>query len=454
MTTSRLITEIHWEPGQGFDPRADLVLSDEDKIRLDPSDYCVKLKVQSNFRFPTGADLSARSRTYRPEAVRRLLSLQLNVIHVFDEDGIALTSVRLRIYDGTNDRFWNGSTWAVAGAGDWNTEDEVNQHLASFDVSSKQFAVVLNLVTTDDRYTPLVSSVFVLWEGEVDWSQDIVLDSLTQTLQDELEYASDTVFPPLEANSSSIDLDDYTDESDLVVANVEEVYDHDADPNHTTDILDSYDSGTRVVTLTTAIPMGNRPYFRFRIRASVAWDTHQDFSEVRKLPQVILGDAEAETSVLYPFGCSSGVVRKDTVSAVKLPAPYRTTYQIVAEVLTDRSRDQLRLLDALTSLLTNGPSGEVGPFLRSRATDRRYRIWLTDEFRAVTPVASDLADVRVFRAEFRVVDVASNFAPAINTYAVKSFNLGFNTISSEEEQRAILDDAPVQSGTVETTEIT
>ncbi len=454
MTTSRLITEIYWEPGQGFDPRADLVLSDEDKVRLDPSDYCVKLKLQSNFRFPTDTDLSARSRTYRPEAVRNLLTLQLNTIQVFDEDGNALTSVGLRIYDGTDERFWNGSTWTVAGAGDWNTEDEVNQNLASFDVSSKQFAVVLNLVTTDDRYTPSVSSVFILWEGEVDWSQDIVLDSLTQTLQEEATFASDAAFPPLEADSSSIDLNDYVDEDDLEMVDVEAAYDHDADPDHATDILDSYDAGTRVVTLTIAIPEGNRPYLRMRIRASVAWDTHQDFSEVRRLPQVILGDAEAENSAPYPFGCVSGVVRKDTFVAVTLPAPYRTTYRIVAEVLTDRSRDQLRLLDALTILLTNGPSDEVGPFLRSRATDRRYRIWLTDEFRAVTPMASDLADVRVFRAEFRVVDVASNFAPAIDAYAVKSLNLRFNASSSEEEQRAILDDAPVRNGTVETTEIT
>lgn len=454
MTMTQVVTEVHWEPGQGFDPREDLVLSDETKVRLDPSDHEVKLKVQSNFRFPTDSDLNARSRTYRPEAVRRLLSLQLNVTNVLDEDGNALTSVELRIYDGTDERFWNGSMWAVAGAGDWNTEDEVNQNLTSFDASSKQFAVVLNLVTTDDRYTPSVSSVFVLWEGEVDWSQDIVLDSLTQILQEELTYASDAALPPLEGDSSSIDLDDYADESDLDVVDVEAAYDHDADPNHVTDILDSYDSGTRVVTLTAAIPMGNRPYLRLRIRASVAWDTHQDFSEVRKLPQVILGDVESETSIPYPFGCSSGVVRKDTGTAVKLPAPYRRTYRITAEVLTDRSRDQLRLLDALTAFLTNGPSDEVGPFLRSRATDRRYRIWLTDDFRAVAPVASNLADVRVFQAEFRVVDVASNLAPTIDAYAVKSLNLGFNAFSSEEEHRAILDDAPIRSGTVETTEIT
>jgi hypothetical protein len=450
---SRVITEIWWEPGQGFDPRASTVLSDPAKIRLDPEDFRIKLKLQATGRYPTDADLSARSRTYRPEAVAQLLMIQLNARTPRDEDGNAVTSVRLRLFDGTDERFWGGASWDVAGPGDWNTEDEVNQNIASFDVSDRAFAVVLNLVTTDDRYTPEVESVFVLWRGLVDWTQDALLDSLTATVQEEALFPADFALPPLEADSASIDLDSYEDEAALEVVDVEAVWDHDADPLHRTDLLSAYNPGTRVVTLSAAIPAGNRPYLRLSCRASVAWDTGQDFEEVGRLPQVVLRDAEAVSSSPYPFRSASGIVRKDTKEAVKVPAPYRMTYNVTMEVRTDRSREQARVMDALTRLLAVGPASEVGPFLRSRATDRRFRLWLVEEFRAEAPDLK-LADVRSYRAEFRVVDVALNLRPAVDTFGITALKLGFSAVTSEEEQAARLSDAPERTTEVETVEVT
>jgi hypothetical protein len=453
MSTSRLITEIWWEPNQGFDPRASTVLSDAAKIRLDPADFKIKLKLQDNSRYPTDADLSARSRTYRPEAVRRLLMLQLNASIPKDEDGNALASVGLRLFDGTDERFWDGGAWAVAGAGDWNTEAEVNGNIEDFNVSARAFAVVLNLQTADDRVTPTVESVFVLWEGEVDWSQDITLDSLTATVRENAIWTEDAALPPLEADSALIDLDAYTDDSNLTVVGMDAVYDHTADPTHRTDLLQSYDAGTREITLAVSIPAGNVPYLRMRCQAVVAWDTHQDFTEVGHLPEVILGDVETVSSSPYPSGSGSGIVRKDTGAAVSVPAPYRMTYQVTMEVRTDRSREQQRLTDALLTLLVDGPADEEGPFLRSRATDRRYRIWLIDEFRAVAPTLN-LSDVRTFQAEFRIQDVALNLRPAVDTFAVRSLKMSFSNISSEEERRAITNGAPVRPSAAETIEVT
>lgn len=454
MSTSRVITEIWWEPSQGFDPRASLVLSDADKIRLDPEDFRVKLRLQESagWRYPTDADLSARSRTYRPEAVRNLLMLQLNSTIPYDEDGNALASVKLRLFDGTDERWWDGGSWAVAGAGEWNSEDEVNQNISSFDVSARQFAVVLNLQTTDDRVTPEVESVFVLWDGEVDWSQDIILDSLTRTVQEEAIFTDDAALPPLPAAASSIDLDDYVDESNLNVVDVEAVYDHVADPEHRTNLLSGYDPGTKVITLTAPIPIDGIPYLRMRVLAEVAWDTQQDFDEVGKLPQVVLRDTETVSSSPYPFSHSSGIVRKDTGTAVKTPAPYRMSYQVAMEVRTDRSRGQQRLLDSLIGLLTNGPSTEEGPFLRSRATDRRYRIWLQDEFRAVSPDLN-LSDVRAFQAEFRIQDVALNLRPAVDTFAVTTLKMGFAAVPSAAEQRAIQNGEPIPRTSAEIMEV-
>jgi len=452
MSLSKFITEVWWEPSQGFDVRGSTVLSDSTKIRLDPEDFQLKLKLQSNWRYPTDADLYVQSRTYRPEAIHRILMIQVNATIPVDEDGNDLGSIGIRIFDGTDQMWWNGGAWVVAGAGEWNTEDEINQNVSTLDVSNRAFALVFNLVTTDDTVTPVIESALVLWEGEIDWSQDVILDSLTQTVQEEAVYVDDVSLPPIPAASSSIDLDDYVDESNLTVSDVDAVYDHSADPNHRTDLLSSYDSGTRVITLTAAIPAGNVPYLRLRVLAHVAWNTQQDFEEVGDLPQVVLRDTDAVSSSPYPFSHDSGIVRKDTGSAVVVPAPYRMTYQVTMEVRTDRSRGQQRVQDSLLRLLTSGPTGEIGPFLRSRATDRRYRLWLIEEFRAVTPELN-LSDVRSHQAVFRIQDVALNLRPAVDAFAVKSFNMGFNATSSEAEQEAIRDGTPVPRTSTETFEV-
>jgi len=453
MSLQRVVTEISWEPGQGFDTRASSVFSDQDKIRLDPRDHQVKLTLQANHRYPLDQDLSVRSRVYEPGALLRLLMIQVYATIPTDEDGLDLGSVGLRLYDGTDERYWDGGAWSVAGAGDWNTEAEVNQSIAQFDASARKFAVVVNLLSTDDRYTPAVTRVHVLWEGSVDWVQDAVLDSFTQTVQEEATYASDVAYPPLETAATELDLDDYVDEASAPVVGVEAAYDHDADPTHRVDLLDSYDDATHVVTFSSVIPLGNRPYLRLVRRAAVAWDTQQDFSEVGALPQVVLGDASSNRSARYPFGSAASVVRKDTGAAVQIPAPYRMTYAVSVEVRTDRSRDQQRLLETLLRVFSEGPSGEAGPFLRSRATDRRYRMQLLEEFSAVEPTINDLADVRSFRSEVRISDVCLDLAQAVDTYAVQTLILKFRAASSAAEQKAAINETPVELGGVEPVEV-
>lgn len=443
MRESRVITEIWWELSQGFDPRAALVLSDDAKIRLDAVDFKVKLKLDTDFEYPLDADLSARSRTYEPQAVR-----VLEMIQVLSTTPTG-TSVGLRLFDGTDERFWGGASWDVAGLGDWNTEAEINANIGSFDVSAKKFAIVLNLVTTDEKVTPTVEAVLVLWKGPIDWNQDVTLDSLLALFQDELTYIEDLALPPLAATSATIDLDDYTDESELDFVGADAVFDEDADPGHVTDLLSSYDAGTRVLTLSTAIPVGNRPFLRMIVRPNVAWDTHQDFGELGKLPEIVLRDTSAVRSSPYPFRSDTGIVRKDTGAGVSIPAPYRTTYEVTMEVRLDRSTTQMRLIDELIRIFVDGPASEIGPFLRSRATDRRYRLRLIDEFRAADPRVN-LADVRSFVAEFRIEDVALQLSAARDVFAVQSLNLGFANVPSESEQEAIAAEAPIPSTPPET----
>ena len=444
MRTDRVITEIFWEPSQGFDPRAECVFSDASKIRLDPRDFRIKLRLQDSFRYPTDANLSVRTRIYRPEAVRQLLMLEVKATL---PEG---TAVKLRLFDGTTERFWNGAIWAAAGSGDWNTEAEVNAHLASFDVSARRFAVVLNLSSTDDRVTPEVESVLVLWQGAIDWVRDLVLDSLTAMFKEELEFTTELALPPLPAAASSLPLASYELEGFPEVAGIDAVFDHAGDPRHVVDFFSSYDPATRVVSLSAAIPAAGVPYLRLRARPVVALDTQQDFTEVGRLPQFMLRDLRDMNSCSYPLHAKAGIVRRDTGAAVSIPPPYRATYEVRAEVRTDRSREQMALHEELLRLFEAGPSGEAGPFLRSRATDRRYQLRLTEPLMPVPEV--NTPDLRVFGLAFRVEDAALHLKPAVDAFAVKALKTGFAVVPSDLEQAALAEGAPVPHHPTETVE--
>ena len=140
--------------------------------------------------------------------------------------------------------------------------------------------------------------------------------------------------------------------------------------------------------------------------------------------------------------------------AVEIPAPYRATYQITMEVRTDRSREQQRIQESIMRLLRAGPPSEEGPFLRSRATDRRYRLWMTDEFRASAPnVDLDTAGVRSHQVEFRIEDVALQLRPAIDSFMVKQTKLQFANVPSAKEQLALIEGATVPHTTVESFDV-
>jgi hypothetical protein len=453
MRESRVITAIWWEPSQGFDVRGSLTFSDATKVRLDPEDFRLKLKLNADFRYPTDPDLSVRSRTFEPAAVRMLEVVEVFATIPRDDAGNPLASVKLRLFDGTDERFWDGGTWAVAGPGDWSTEAEVNANLAAFDVvSSRRFAVVLNLETTDDRVTPEVECVLVLWRGPVDWVDDVLVDSLVGMLQDELTLIDDLALPPLEADSTSIDLNLYTDEHSLKFTGADAVFDHDADPDHLIDLLLGYDVGTRILTLSAPIPAGNRPFLRMTVDSTVAWETAQDFEELARLPSIVLRDTETVVSTNYPDRSKLGAVDRATGVGYETRAPYRATYEVTAEVSVDRTTTQMRLIEELMWILTHGPSTEVGPFLRSVATDRRYRLRLIDEFRAVDPKLN-LADVRTFETTFRIEDTALDLLPARAVHAIQRFNMTFASVRAEDEARAEIQGAPVPTTPPESIEV-
>lgn len=459
MSVQRVISTIHWEPGYGVDPREGLTFSDSTKIRLDPADHRVKLKLnETSWRYPTDTGLSVRSKTVAPTEVDRLQMIQV----VYGDALPDGTSVKLRLYDGAAEWWWDGSAWDNApAAGEWNTEAEINAHLSTYDVvTRREFGVVLNLLTTDGKVTPTVAGVKVLWRGDFDWMEALLVDSLVAFFQDNATYEVDMALPPLAADAGPLDLDDYADAAgDLVFTGAVSVHDYDADPQRKVNLLSSYNSTTHVLTLTAAdaIPAGNRPIIRMKARVNAAWDTHRDFEEIGKLPQIVLHNSEIISSAPYPSAFGDNIVNRATSAAVEIPPPYNVTLKVAAEVRVERnSREQAAVSGSLIKLLSAGPDGELGPFLRFLAVDTRARVLLLDEYRARALTAVDWdgyeADVSVSVIEFLIQNVGIQLKDAIDSTMVAALKMSYSNVPSGQRETALAAEAPIPRSTPETIE--
>lgn len=102
-------------------------------------------------------------------------------------------------------------------------------------------------------------------------------------------------------------------------------------------------------------------------------------------------------------------------------------------------------------VLVAGPPSEAGPFLRSKATDRRFRLWLVDEFRSVNPdIGLESAGVRTHQCTFRIENVMIHLKPAVTSFGVKNANIKFANVISGDAVNAEESGAPVPHTEFET----
>lgn len=396
--TYRFIKEFDFAPGLGRDPYAELTFSDDSLIRLDSRDYHVRLKKQAPYGYySTDNDIYFETWITNPKALRRLLMLQ-----VFDHRTDETTSIQVRLTDGTDHYYWDGGAWSVAGASDWNSEGDINAHIQDFTIlPNRQFGVVVNLRTTDQYYTPSVSEIRVLMEIRIDYLEDIIFRSLIPLIKENIRPVANFPLTALEADSSTIDLNDYEMDTNFNVVDVEAVFNHSTDPEFLTDILDNYNPTTKVITLTTPILTGEIPFLLFRYEPMVAYTTHQDYFEVPKVPCITLQRLEVPTESAYNLGAREGVVDKGTGNAVLVHEPWKATLDFRIHVTTDHSTDEMRLMSAVMKFF------DENLMITSIGLDEKYRLRIIREFRdLITP---DRADQRTFWTRFEIVDVRMPF---------------------------------------------
>ena len=389
MTTLFHIAE--WD----FHPESTPVLSSTSKItaagglvRLRLAQPAALIPGHPSQVYPIDDDVYVRTKQFSPGSLVSWGFVELIGEEPKDEDTNAVTSLSVRLYTGSVAQYWNGAAWANASAGDWNTITDFNANLNSYLGTSIAFEV--RLKTTDNRFTPTLTNVKLKWNGESfsffnEWIYRTVVPSMKASIRPVSDYT-------LEApGGTSIDLNSFPLDAGFEITDVLNVYDHTNDSTHSTDLFSSYDSGTKVITLTGAIALDDTAWIVLRYSPQVAVTTSTDYTEESKVPAIWI------TGVRNPVGSNRRVGNRGPSIVdrsltpplgVVFPNPIPlVTLDITYAVLSSGALDLNRLNEALIHWI------EIHPVLISPALDTSVRLqrrtvmdWSTGRSNAKEPV--------------------------------------------------------------------
>jgi len=376
--------------------------------RLNPKTNRIQLQEDSAGEYPTSANIYAKTWVTNPNTVKQWLNFQVFDTQVYDDSGNALTSLGFRLGDGTDEYYWTGSAWAVS-TSNWNTEADIANNIGSFPVTEKKIQVIVNLVTTDKRYTPTVEEVRLLYSSDVEFQEDLIVRSLIPKLREEIQVIADYPLPALSAPASTLDLDDYPLGTPYNIVGIDSVFNHTDDPDHFTDLFQSYDPNTRVITLSASIDAGKVPWVRFLWTPEVAISTSQEYNELEKVPAIELIDFAFTNK--RQVGQDTGVLNKDSGAGTLLPGPRQTDIEISMRGVTDSARDHERLADEMRDFFFNNP------VIVSRGMDEEYRLHLLNEYTDQT--GPNRGDIHAGFLRFRIAGALFYQKQTKDVYAVK-----------------------------------
>ena len=363
--------------------RPQLTFSDATKIRLNPSNHRLELKSQGfhrtkgGFKYPVDTDLTVTTWVSNPSDARQILGFESEPLASIQRP--SGTSVFYRISDGTQEYYWDGAQWAVAGATDWNTEAELATNLSAFAFAARKIGFVINLRTTDNTVTPSVASNSILLDVEGDPIFDLLGKSLTQGLQNSFRVVKELAFNDVGGlRISLLDLETPFDIDEILA-----VYNHTTDPGHATDLYSSYDTEGDSILCTAAFSPGDIAWVRMKTSPKVYlnWGS-QDYTEVEKIPAVVI-DSIGMRSLLQE---ATAEVRNFGASTAKIQRrPFRATFTIGIVLLAESSATLLRMLTsgqkfiADNPLLTTVGLDEQYTLMGNPLTDYRPRPSLSDK---------------------------------------------------------------------------
>ncbi len=381
------------------------------KVRLHPSRHRIELAEQADDTYSTDADLYVKTWITNPANARQWLGFEAEVVHKSVDD-VVVTSVKYRLGDGTDERYWNGSAWAVAGVSDWNTEAEIAANIDTFPFTAQKIQVIANLKTTGKTVTPELVKVKVLYDSDIEFQEDLIYRTLVRQLRETLRPIAD--FPIKKGTTGSIiDLNNYPLDTPYNITDIDAAFNHTDDSDHWIDIFSSYDAGTKKITLTGSVASSKTVWVRFLYEPEVSVSTSRDFYEVGKIPAVVLEDIVLERA--SELGQDDWVLDKAGGSGTKVPAPLRGDLSVTINVTAAKGVDLKRLSDELKRFFGNNPT------ITSLGLDEEYRLWLRDEFDLGT--TANLEDIHSARLRCTIVDALFWEKDSEDAYPVQRLTL-------------------------------
>lgn len=408
----KLVKEFSFEE----DRRASLTFSDATKIRLDPKDHRLKLKVvgydpvTGDSLYSTDTDLTVTTWVTNPQTLRQWLGFDVEPLPAQQPAG---TSVGFRLNDGTDDRYWDGGTWAVAGASDWNDQATVSANIDSFPAASQSLGLVINLVTTDETVTPTVKCINVLMHCAINYIRSIVADAIIPSLRDSIQPTLD--FALLSNGGTVVSLRDM--QTFYTVASIEAVYNHTQDPNHQTDLLSSYDAASKNIRLTAEVPRGDAVWIDFKVEPEVYLNwASQDYVEVEKIPAIVVENFTLAGNEVF----AQQIVRDiSTNRATVRRFPFRLSLEFEVLLLAENNQTLLAMMDKA---------------LEHAANNSRFHWPAVDEYLPCTmPTVAlfrpkpNLSDKHESRYNLRLDNIYLWLRPAEAAYLVQNFNLSLTS---------------------------
>lgn len=321
-----------------------------------------------NGLYPTAPDLYASTRVTTPEACRKWSGFFVDSNAPKNLQGS--TDVRFRLNDGVTERYWNSgaNAWIAASPNNWNTEQEVADHIGEWPTQS--LGVVLNLSTTNPRLTPYVTEVRLMFDTDLVALEDYIVRSLIDRLRVELRPISILAFDS--KGQTTIDLGALQAPYDVV--DVDAVYNNALDPVHMAPLEGcSYDAGTKTLTL-PAQPFGHRVEVRFEWRPYVVLTQSQDYTEIAKIPAVVISDVQIVNTALARAGSYPFVINKGTGKGFALTEGVQADIAVPLSLIAPSSRDLHVMCEEVQRFFANNNVFHV------RGQDEMYPIYCDADF--------------------------------------------------------------------------
>lgn len=349
--------------------RSNFTFSDSTKIQLNSSTQRIELKpISIEARtgrnvYSTEANLYVKTQTFRPTTVQKWFGFSAVPRPTLQP---SQTSVSYRLNDGTDDYYYDGADWVVAGSSDWNTEQVVSSNIATFPASSKQIAIVVNLKTDNKYATPYIECLNLGFEARVDYVRTLI-DSFAYEMDAATRY---TLRWTTKGNgTSSITLPAFDPSYNIV--SLDAIYNLTDDPTETANLYSSYNTGTRVVTLTSSQDTDDALILYFTAKPSINIEmVSQDYYLPKTVPSITVTRIDLEGAQVLG---EQSVRNISNGTAQVRYNPYRLKATLSILVEAEALDTKLHLMESVISYFRNTP------LLHWRHLDKQVSMRLVSE---------------------------------------------------------------------------